>query len=83
VFDIDAAFHTTSPLLVRAGKVRSGATVRGRGRNARWLSNADFGRSRGCDPIDEFGRLRSFGDAVLMVLVENDVVARAIHGMIA
>jgi hypothetical protein len=42
---------------------------------------ADSGRSRGCDPIDEFGRLRSFGDAV--VLVENNVVARAIHGMIA
>jgi hypothetical protein len=43
----------------------------------------DSGRSRGCDPIDEFRRLRSFGDAVLMVLVENNVVARAIHGMIA
>jgi len=37
----------------------------------------------GRDPTDEFGRYRSFAGRVLIVPVENYVVARAIHGMIA
>ncbi len=62
------------PLSVQSRDLRGDAGQRAR--------RADSGHSRGCDPIDEFGRLRSFGDAILMVLVENNVVARAIHGMI-
>ena len=47
------------------------------------LSRANSGRSRGRDRADEPGRQRLFADPVLIVLIEDNVLAHADYGMIS